>query len=74
MATPLELSVDTPTCISSGYCRGTLPDVFGADERRKAVVLKNPVDDSPEVWDAMESCPVEAIRARNADTHEQVFP
>lgn len=74
MASSLEISVDPPTCISSGYCRGALPAVFGADERRKAVVLKNPVDDAPEVWDAMESCPVEAISAKSTETGETVFP
>ncbi len=70
----LELHVDGATCISSGYCRRALPDIFGADDKRKAVVLKNPVDDTTEVWDAMESCPVEAIRATNAVTGETVFP
>ncbi|MFP5219995.1 MAG: ferredoxin [Actinomycetes bacterium] len=74
MSGPLRLEVDGATCISSGYCRRALPDVFGADDKRKAIVLKNPVDDSPEVWDALESCPVEAIRATSTETGETVFP
>lgn len=74
MSGSLQLDVDGATCISSGYCRRALPAVFGADDKRKAIVLTNPVDDSSEVWDAMESCPVEAIRAKNAETGETVFP
>lgn len=74
MAGSLELHVDGATCISSGYCRRALPDIFGADDKRKAVVLRNPVDDATEVWDAMEGCPVEAIGATNPDTGDTVFP
>ena len=74
MGAALELQVDARTCISSGYCRRALPDVFGADEQRKAVLLKNPVDDGSDVWEAMEGCPVEAITARSTDTGETVFP
>lgn len=74
MAAALELSVDTRTCISSGYCRRALPGVFGTDQQRKAVLLQNPVDEDQDVWDAMEGCPVEAITARRADTGETVFP
>ena len=74
MGARLEVSVDAPTCISSGYCRSSLPAVFGADDKRKAVVLESPVDESPELWDAMESCPVEAIRTTDARTGDTVFP
>jgi ferredoxin len=74
VAARLEISVDAPTCISSGYCRGSLPAVFGADDKRKAVVLTSPVDESPELWDAMESCPVEAISATDAASGDTVFP
>jgi ferredoxin len=74
MSTSLEVSGDAPTCISSGYCRNTLPAVFGADDKRKALVITTPVDESPELWEAMEGCPVEAISAKNAVTGETVFP
>jgi ferredoxin len=74
MSTSLEVSVDEATCISAGYCRNAAPAVFGTTPTRKATVLQNPVDESPEVWDALEGCPVEALSARNADTGETVFP
>jgi ferredoxin len=71
--TKLEVEV-APTCISSGYCRNTLPDVFGAREDRKSFVKVNPVEDSAELREAFDSCPVEAISARDAETGDVVFP
>ena len=73
MARQLEVTVES-TCISSGYCRNYAPAVFGAGPARKSVVLQSPVEDSPEVQQAMESCPVKAISAVDADTGEEVFP
>lgn len=73
MTRMLELSV-APTCISSGYCRHFAPDVFGAAEDKKSVVKQNPVAESSDVREAYESCPVEAISARDAETGEELFP
>ena len=73
MGRSLEVEV-APTCISSGYCRNALPDVFGAKEDRKSFVKSNPVADSPELREAFDQCPVEAISARDAETGEEVFP
>ena len=70
-----RLEVDVaPTCISSGYCRNALPDVFGSHPDRKSFVKSNPVEDSPELREAFDQCPVEAISARDAETGEEVFP
>jgi ferredoxin len=69
----LEVEVG-PTCISSGYCRNFAPDVFGSGPDRKSFVKANPVTETPELLEAFESCPVEAITARDAETHEEVFP
>jgi len=71
--TKLEVQVG-PTCISSGYCRNTLPDVFGALPDRKSFVKQNPIEDSPQLREAFDSCPVEAISAKDAETGEEVFP
>lgn len=73
MGRSLEVEV-APTCISSGYCRNALPDVFGALEDRKSFVKANPVQDSPELREAFDQCPVEAISAHDAETGEEVFP
>lgn len=69
----LEITVGA-TCISSGYCRNHAPDVFGSGPTNRTTVKQNPNQDTPEVRTAMESCPVEAISAKDADTGEQVFP
>ena len=70
-----SLQVDVaPSCISSGYCRNSAPDVFGQLENRKSTVKSNPVEESDAVWEAMEGCPVEAISATDAATGAPVFP
>ncbi len=73
MSRKLDVEV-APTCISSGYCRNFAPDVFGTGPERKSVVLKTPVEESANLLEAFESCPVEAISARDADTGDDVFP
>ena len=73
MARSLEISVG-PDCIGAGMCRRTAPAVFGADDQRQAVVLARPVEESDPVWEALDSCPVEALSARDATTGESLFP
>ncbi len=73
MSRSLEVSV-APTCISSGYCRNSAPEVFGASPERRALVKANPVPDTPELWLALEGCPVEALSAVDSDTGQSVFP
>jgi ferredoxin len=70
-----KLNVEVaPSCISSGYCRNFAPDVFGNGPERRSVVLRSPVDETPELLEAFESCPVEAITATDAESGEDVFP
>jgi ferredoxin len=73
MSRQLEVEV-APTCISSGYCRNFAPDVFGSGPDRRSIVLTNPVQESDALTEAFESCPVEAISAKDADTGADVFP
>ena len=73
MSDKLEVEVG-PTCISSGYCRNALPEVFGALPDRKSYVISNPVTDSPALREAFDSCPVEAISAKDAESGDVVFP
>jgi len=73
MGRKLNVTVQ-PTCISSGYCRNTLPDVFVEGPGRRSVVTSNPVEDSPKLQEALEGCPVEAITAVDAETGQEVFP
>ena len=73
MSRKLEVQV-APTCISSGYCRNFAPDVFGSGPERKSIVLQSPTDETPALLEAFESCPVEAISAKDIETGEDVFP
>lgn len=74
MTRKLDIKVDRDTCISAGFCTAAAPDNFWQDDDRQSHVTTSPVDETDDVIDAMESCPVEAISARNAATGEQVFP
>ena len=73
MSRKLEVEVG-PTCISSGYCRNFAPAVFGNGPERRSVVKANPVEETPALLEAFESCPVEAISATDAETGAAVFP
>lgn len=73
MARELEVSIG-PACISSGYCRNHAPDVFVLKPPKRTVVKSNPNPESPELQAAMDSCPVEAISAKDVATGEVVFP
>ena len=73
MGRSLQVEV-APSCISSGYCRNSAPEVFGQLENRKSFVKSNPVEESDAVWEAMEGCPVEAISATDAASGAPVFP
>ena len=73
MARELEVTIG-PGCISSGYCRNSAPSVFVRKAPRATVVNGNPHPETPELQAAMESCPVEAISAKDVATGEVVFP
>ena len=73
MSRKLEVEVG-PSCISSGYCRNFAPDVFGSGPERKSFVKSNPVEETPALLEAFESCPVEAISAKDAESGADVFP
>jgi len=73
MTRQLEVSIG-PACISSGYCRNHAPDVFVLKPPKRTVVGQNPNPETPGLQAAMESCPVEAISAKDVATGDVVFP
>lgn len=74
MSRSLQVAI-APICISSGYCRNRLPEVFEQQAGNKGTTVRsNPVAETDVLWDAMEGCPVEAISARDAGNGELVFP
>lgn len=73
MTRSIELAVG-PACVGTGTCRRLRPDVFAAGAQRRSVVRTTPVPEDDALWAALESCPVEAISARDATTDEVLFP
>jgi len=59
----MKLEVDKNTCIGCGACVGICDKVFDFDGNfAKVVVDEVPKDLEEEAMDALEGCPVDAIR------------
>ncbi len=68
-----RISVDRDTCIGSGICAAMASAYFTLDDDRSRPITEV-VDPQEDVRDAAESCPVEAILIRAADTGEVLAP
>ena len=68
-----RISVDRDTCIGSGMCTGTAATHFTLVEGYSSPVDEL-TDPDESIRDAAESCPVEAILVRIADTGEVLAP
>ncbi|GAB2600005.1 hypothetical protein GCM10027168_36390 [Streptomyces capparidis] len=69
-----RVEVDHALCIGSGLCAGSQPDWFRLDSAHKSHPVTTETDANEAVLGAAETCPVEAIHLRMADTGEVVFP
>lgn len=58
----MEISIDRDTCIGSGMCMSAAPEVFDLDYESKAYVLPGAPEDPDAVQEAIDLCPVEALR------------
>lgn len=74
MTRNLALTVDRGLCTSNGLCEHLASTVFTLDEFRIAKVTDAPVQESDELWEAIESCPVAAIFATDAETGQELYP
>ena len=74
MPRTLEVWVDRDTCIGSAFCVASAPEDFELDDDRQSHAVRSPVEESDEIREALEGCPVEAIHAEDADTGERLFP
>lgn len=75
MPDEIEVGVDPETCTSTQMCTMFAPHVFEYDDELMAsTAVRSPVEGTDDVWQAIESCPVEAIWARKAATGEQLYP
>lgn len=70
----MRLHVDRAACIGSGTCVQLAPDAFALDDERKARAVVDEVEGDWKLWAAVESCPVMAIVARDADTGARLYP
>ncbi|KRV46596.1 ferredoxin [Wenjunlia vitaminophila] len=69
-----KVEVDHSICIGSGLCAGSSPEWFQLGASNKAEPRHAEVDAEEAVLNAAETCPVEAIALRRADSGELVFP
>ena len=68
------VEVDQAVCIGAAPCSAMAPNTFGIDANGKAVILDTAdKDDLDTLMNAARSCPVAAIRIKNA-AGETVFP
>jgi ferredoxin len=68
-----RIEVDRDTCLGSGVCVGMAPDHFTLVEGRSSPQAET-IDPDDVVIDAADSCPIEAILIRVADTGKILAP
>ncbi|MER5794252.1 ferredoxin [Streptomyces sp. NPDC001980] len=69
-----NVTVDTRMCVRTGLCAASAPEHFELDENGQGHARSATLPASEEVLEVAESCPIEAIGIRDADTGEPVFP
>ncbi|MGW3451514.1 ferredoxin [Streptomyces sp. NPDC001076] len=68
------VSVDKRVCVRTGLCAASAPEEFDLDEDGQGHARSATLPASEEVLEVAESCPIEAIGIKNADSGERVFP
>ncbi|HET9514531.1 MAG TPA: ferredoxin [Gemmatimonadales bacterium] len=72
--TRLLVTVDHTRCVGNGTCLTIAARVFAHNADRQSVVV-DPAGDPPElILEAADTCPVSAIRVRDAETGEELYP
>lgn len=75
MSRQYEVEVRPDVCTATQMCVSIDPDTFAFDaDAGVSKPTHNPVEATEDVMEAAESCPVEAIVVRDAESGEQVFP
>jgi ferredoxin len=75
MSKRYEVEVRPEVCTATQMCVSIDPDTFVFDgDRGVSRARQSPVDASDDVLEAAETCPVEAIVVRDAESGEQLFP
>lgn len=64
----MKMMVDKNACIGCGACVGTCDKVFGFDDNYAEVIVNEiPEELKKEAMDALEGCPVDAIKIVTKD-------
>lgn len=66
--------VDEKLCTAAQMCVSIAPETFVFDSDAGVSRAEGGPSDDEGLVDAAETCPVEAITVRDADTGEQIFP
>lgn len=71
----MRVRVDLDLCTGVQNCVAIAPDYFETDNKGLAHEIKNPVSEEDEdlLFEAAESCPVQAVILEN-DDGEQIYP
>lgn len=68
------VEVDHDVCIGAAPCTAMAPNTFALDENGKSSILSTvDADDQETILNAARSCPVSAIRIKDA-SGKQIFP
>ena len=71
---PYKITVDRDLCIGAAPCFAIAPKVFNIDSENKAVVVDEKGADDKTILEAVQACPVNAIKIIDAETDQQVYP
>ncbi len=74
MSRRLDIQVDHGFCVGNAMCVATAPGTFAHNAARQSEVVDPAGASEEEVLAAAANCPVSAIRVRDADTGERLFP
>lgn len=69
-----EAKVDPAICTGAQMCVSIAPETFSYDPTDGVSKAVGGPSEDPQVVEAAELCPVEAVTVRELDTGEQVFP
>lgn len=74
MTRRIKLEVDRGLCTSNGLCEHLAGQVFKLDEYRLAYTVTAELNEAPDIWEAVESCPVAAISVTDVASGEELYP
>ena len=70
----MKIRVDRGLCKGAASCVATAPGAFQLDDEDKAVVIDQHGASDEGIWEAAESCPLDAIILEDEETGEQLYP